>query len=74
MNKPKKVVEALKDADSIKAMQDELNKFERHKVLKLVPGPHGKTIISTRWVFTNKMDEDWVVTRNKARLVAQGFS
>ena len=31
-------------------------------------------IIGTKWVFRNKQDENGVVTRNKARLVAQGFT
>jgi hypothetical protein len=32
------------------------------------------TIIGTKWVFRNKQDENGVVIRNKARLVAQGFT
>ncbi|KAI3752823.1 hypothetical protein L2E82_24860 [Cichorium intybus] len=47
---PKKVDDALRDADWIKAMQDELHEFERHKVWTLVPPPQGKTIIGTRLV------------------------
>nr|GEX05854.1 copia protein [Tanacetum cinerariifolium] len=31
------------------------------------------TIIGTKWVFRNKLDENGVVSRNKARLVAQGY-
>jgi hypothetical protein len=31
-------------------------------------------IIGTKWVFRNKQDENGMVTRNKARLVAQGFT
>ena len=31
-------------------------------------------IIGTKWVFRNKQDENGVVTRNKARLVAHGFT
>jgi hypothetical protein len=31
-------------------------------------------VIGTKWVFRNKQDEHGVVTRNKARLVAQGFT
>ncbi|GJW11828.1 retrovirus-related pol polyprotein from transposon TNT 1-94 [Tanacetum coccineum] len=32
------------------------------------------TIIGTKWVYRNKLDENDVVTRNKARLVAQGYN
>ena len=31
-------------------------------------------VIGTKWVFRNKQDENGVVTRNKARLVAQGLT
>ena len=31
-------------------------------------------IIGTKWVFRNKLDENGYVTRNKARLVAQGYN
>ena len=66
---PKKIKDALQDSDWIKAMQDELLEFERQKVWSLVPRPQDKTTIGTRCVYRNKMDEDGVVTRNKARLV-----
>ncbi|GAU47880.1 hypothetical protein TSUD_404520 [Trifolium subterraneum] len=32
------------------------------------------SIIGTRWVFRNKLDENGKVVRNKARLVAQGYN
>ncbi|KAK0591893.1 hypothetical protein LWI29_009888 [Acer saccharum] len=31
-------------------------------------------LISTKWIFRNKSDEDGNIVRNKARLVAQGYS
>nr|KAJ0210551.1 hypothetical protein LSAT_V11C400224920 [Lactuca sativa] len=71
---PDKVHTAPQDADWIKAMQEELNEFERHKVWTLVPRPSGKSIIGTRWVYRNKVDKDGIITSNKARLVAQGFT
>ncbi|CAH9119770.1 unnamed protein product [Cuscuta europaea] len=55
-------------------MQDELNQFERLDVWTLVPKPQKKTIIDTKWIFKNKRDEEGIVVRNKARLVADGYN
>ena len=55
-------------------MQDELNQFQRNEVWCLVPRPSHQYVIGTKWVFRNKMNEDGIVTRNKARLVALGYS
>jgi hypothetical protein len=33
-----------------------------------------QNVIGTKWVFRNKQDEDGVVTKNKARLVANGYT
>ena len=68
-----KVEQALRDLDWVMAMQEELNNFERNQVWTLVERPN-TNIIGTKWVFRNKQDENGVVTRNKARLVAQGFT
>ncbi|WKA05580.1 hypothetical protein VitviT2T_023541 [Vitis vinifera] len=56
------------------AMQEELNQFERSEVWELVSRPSNQSVIGTRWVFINKMDENCIIVRNKARLVAQGFN
>ncbi|XP_070025024.1 uncharacterized protein [Nicotiana sylvestris] len=53
------------DTDWVNAMQDELNQFKRSQVWHLVPKPKDRTIIGTKWVFKNKLDEDGTVTRNK---------
>ncbi|GKA22620.1 retrovirus-related pol polyprotein from transposon TNT 1-94, partial [Tanacetum coccineum] len=58
----------------VDAMKDELNQFAKNKVWTLVPAPYGKTIIGSKWVFRNKRDETRIVTKNKARLVAQGYN
>ncbi|GJV69136.1 putative reverse transcriptase, RNA-dependent DNA polymerase [Tanacetum coccineum] len=36
--------------------------------------PNGKRAIGTKWVFRNKKDERGIIVRNKARLVAQGYT
>ncbi|GJZ26433.1 retrovirus-related pol polyprotein from transposon TNT 1-94 [Tanacetum coccineum] len=56
------------------AMQEELTQFKTNDVWCLVPPPKNQTIIGTKWVFKNKLDENGVVSRNKARLVAQGYN
>jgi hypothetical protein len=55
------------------AIQEELNNFKHDKVWSSVKRPR-QNIIGTKWVFHNKQDEHEVVTRNKARLVANGYS
>jgi len=74
MIEPTKVDEALIDDGWILAMQDELNQFKRNDVWDLVPKPEHKNIIGTKRVFRNKMNEQGEVIRNKARLVAPGYS
>ena len=55
-------------------MQEELNQFERNEVWELVPRPNDQSVIDTKWVYKNKMDENGIIIRNKARLMAQGYN
>ncbi|GJW12860.1 putative ribonuclease H-like domain-containing protein [Tanacetum coccineum] len=55
-------------------MQDELPQFKLQKVWTLVDLPNGKRAIGTKWVYKNKKDERGIVIKNKARLVAQGYT
>ncbi|GJV39429.1 retrovirus-related pol polyprotein from transposon TNT 1-94 [Tanacetum coccineum] len=71
---PKNVNEALTDDSWIVAMQEELNQFIANDIWELVPQPRNMTIIGTKWVFRNKLDENGIVSQNKARLVAQGYN
>lgn len=70
----KNIKEALTDEFWINAMQDELGQFKRNEVCDLVPRHVGTNVIGTRWLYKNKYDEQRVVTRNKSRLVAQGYT
>nr|CAD39343.2 OSJNBa0094O15.12 [Oryza sativa Japonica Group] len=71
---PKHVDEALCDPDWMNAMHEELNNFARNNVWTLVERLRDHNVIGTKWVFRNKQDENGLVVRNKARLVAQGFT
>ncbi|GJX12088.1 putative ribonuclease H-like domain-containing protein [Tanacetum coccineum] len=55
-------------------MQEELLQFKLQKIWTLVDLPNGKRAIGTKWVFRNKKDKIGIVVRNKARLVAQGYT
>jgi hypothetical protein len=70
---PYRVEDALRDSDLVLAMQEELNNFTRNEVWHLVPRPN-QNVVGTKWVFRNKHDDHGVVTRNKARPVAKGYS
>ncbi|GKB41976.1 putative ribonuclease H-like domain-containing protein, partial [Tanacetum coccineum] len=71
---PKKVIQALEDPSWIESMQEDLLQFQLQKVWTLVNLPNGKRAIGTKWVFRNKKDRRGIVVRNKARLVAQGYT
>ncbi|GJU15280.1 retrovirus-related pol polyprotein from transposon TNT 1-94 [Tanacetum coccineum] len=71
---PKKVNEALANESWIVDMQEELNQFIANDVWELVPQPRNMTIIGTKWVFRNKLDENGIISQNKVRLVAQGYN
>ncbi|GJZ27136.1 retrovirus-related pol polyprotein from transposon TNT 1-94 [Tanacetum coccineum] len=71
---PKNIKEAIQNESWFMAMQEELNQFKTNDVWSLVPPPKNQTIIGKKWVFKNKLDENGVVSRNKGRLVAQGYN
>ncbi|XP_075499843.1 uncharacterized protein LOC142538405 [Primulina tabacum] len=52
----------------------ELEQFVRNDVWDLVLRPDNVNVIGTKWIFKNKTDESGIVVRNKARLVAQGYT
>ena len=76
ITEPTKVDEAFLEPEWIQAMQEELHQFELNNVWELVkrPDPRKHNIIGTKWIYRNKKDENGLVVRNKARLVAQGYT
>ncbi|GJW91652.1 retrovirus-related pol polyprotein from transposon TNT 1-94 [Tanacetum coccineum] len=52
-------------------MHEELHQFDRLQVWELVDNPFRKNVIKLKWLWKNKKDEDQIVIRNKARLVAK---
>ncbi|GKB52349.1 retrovirus-related pol polyprotein from transposon TNT 1-94, partial [Tanacetum coccineum] len=70
---PKTYKDALTQACWIKAMQEELNEFERLEVWELVPRPNKVMVITLKWIYKVKLDELGGILKNKARLVARGY-
>nr|GEY76855.1 retrovirus-related Pol polyprotein from transposon TNT 1-94 [Tanacetum cinerariifolium] len=58
----------------INTMQEQIRKFKMLQVWKLVPCPDRVMLIKLKWIFKIETDEFGGVLKNKARLVAQGFS
>lgn len=56
------------------AIKDELGSLTTRKTWEVTTIPDGRKCIGSRWVFKLKKNSEGVVTRYKARLVAQGFS
>ncbi|GJU41247.1 putative ribonuclease H-like domain-containing protein [Tanacetum coccineum] len=71
---PKRIAKALSDPTWVEAMQEELLQFKLQKVWILVDLLKGKRAIGTKWIFRNKKDERGIVTRNKTRIVSQGYT
>ncbi|KAI0488458.1 hypothetical protein KFK09_028290 [Dendrobium nobile] len=74
MTEPTTINQALSDEFWILAMQEELNQFVRNDVWELVERPKGQSVVGTKWVFKNKVNDSGVGVRNKARLVAKGYN
>ncbi|GJR64230.1 retrovirus-related pol polyprotein from transposon TNT 1-94 [Tanacetum coccineum] len=66
--------DALTQSCWIEAMQEELNEFERLEVWELVPRPDKVMVITLKWIYKVKLDELGGILKNKARLVARGYS
>nr|GEV42995.1 integrase, catalytic region, zinc finger, CCHC-type, peptidase aspartic, catalytic [Tanacetum cinerariifolium] len=61
--------DALTQSCWIKAMQEELNEFERLEVWELVPCPDKVMVITLKWIYKVKLDELGGILKNKARLM-----
>jgi hypothetical protein len=55
-------------------MDEELDQIEKNDTWELVLKPKDKNVISTKWIYMNKLNEDGYVARNKARLVCKGYA
>lgn len=54
-------------------MQEELYRFKENKEHELVLRPEDHPVISAKWVYRNKLDDEGTMVRNKTRLVTKGY-
>nr|GFA17374.1 hypothetical protein [Tanacetum cinerariifolium] len=71
---PKTYKDALTQSCWIEAVEEELNEFEHLEVCELVPRPDKVMVITLKWIYRVKLDELGGILKNKARLVARGYS
>jgi hypothetical protein len=74
MLEPKNFNESRKYDHWVKAMNDELDQIEKNNTWEMVHRSEGKSIIGSKWIFKNKLNEQGQVFRNKARLVCKGYA
>nr|GEX18945.1 retrovirus-related Pol polyprotein from transposon TNT 1-94 [Tanacetum cinerariifolium] len=67
------VKEAMTDPAWIDSIQEDLFQFKRLDVWVLVRAPDNIKLLTLRWLFKNKHDEEITVIRNKTRLVVRGY-
>lgn len=64
----------IKNNGFLLCKRKELNQFQRNKIWEHTLRYNSKHIIDTKWMFKNKLGENGIIIRNKARLVAQGYN
>lgn len=74
LSEPSSYREAIRDPLWQDAMAEELTALHQTHTWDLVPLPPGKRTIGCRWVYKIKTKSDGSIERNKARLVARGYS
>lgn len=71
---PKSVNAALQDPNWRPAMQSEFDALQANHTWQLVPRPTGAHVVSGKWVFRHKYNDDGTLERYKARWVVRGFT
>lgn len=74
---PKSYEEALKSPQANQwtlAMQEELENIEKNNTWEEIQLPKNRKAIDSKWVYKVKYDENGIVSKFKARLVARGFT
>ena len=71
---PSNTADALAEPNWKAVMDREFKSLEENGVWELVKPPSGQGIISGKWHFAHKLDDEGNVVKYKARFVARGFT
>ena len=64
---------AAKHLQWVATTDDEFKSLQQQKTWSLVPRPANKNIVTCKWVYKLKRNNDGSIARYKARLVARGY-
>ena len=74
---PRNVKEAVNSEDNDlwkKAMDEEMDSFDKNESWNLVQLPAGRKAVGRKWLFKKKLNAEGKVDKYKARLVEKGYS
>ncbi|GJT95993.1 retrovirus-related pol polyprotein from transposon TNT 1-94 [Tanacetum coccineum] len=74
IHKDQPVEQIIGDLNSVPQTRRMTKNLEEYGRTQKVDLPNGKRAIGTKWVFKNKKNERGIVIKNKASLVAQGYT
>jgi hypothetical protein len=73
-SEPSTFADAFKHQVWKDAMNEEYDSILKNDVWIVVPRPHGKSVVTSKWLYKIKHATDGSVEKYKARFVARGFS
>ena len=66
--------EAIKHDVWKKFMEEEIRMIEKNNTWELVAIPREREVVSLKWIYKIKLNEEGDIQKHKARLVARGFT
>lgn len=71
---PENYEEAIKHDVWKKAMEEEIRMIEKNNTWELVAIPREREVVSLKWIYKIKLNQEGDIQKHKARLVARGFT
>ena len=71
---PENYEEAIKHDVWKKAMEEEIRIIEKNNTWELVAIPREREVVSLKWIYKIKLNQEGDIQKHKARLVARGFT